>query len=41
VWEVRVMKGERLAANFVCTQLVLGGALPDPHPPRDPGGARG
>lgn len=23
VWEVRVYKGERLAANFVCTQLVL------------------
>lgn len=25
VWEVRVEKGGRLAANFVCTQLVLGG----------------
>ena len=25
VWEVRVRKGERLAANFVCTQIVLGG----------------
>ena len=24
VWEVRVHIGERLAANFVCTQLVLG-----------------
>ena len=23
VWEVRVLKGERLAANFVCTQMVL------------------
>lgn len=23
VWEVRVSKAERLAANFVCTQLVL------------------
>lgn len=23
VWEVRVSKGERLAANFVCTQFVL------------------
>ncbi|HLY47989.1 MAG TPA: PaaI family thioesterase [Solirubrobacteraceae bacterium] len=23
VWEVRVMNGERLAANFVCTQMVL------------------
>ena len=23
VWEVRVYKGERLAANFVCTQIVL------------------
>jgi 1,4-dihydroxy-2-naphthoyl-CoA hydrolase len=25
VWEVRVSKGGRLAANFVCTQMVLGG----------------
>jgi uncharacterized protein (TIGR00369 family) len=24
-WEVRVRNGERLAANFVCTQMVLGG----------------
>lgn len=24
VWEVRVSKGDRLAANFVCTQMVLG-----------------
>ena len=23
VWQVRVLRGERLAANFVCTQLVL------------------
>lgn len=23
VWEVRIHKGERLAANFVCTQMVL------------------
>ncbi|MGI8556872.1 MAG: PaaI family thioesterase [Solirubrobacteraceae bacterium] len=23
VWEVRVRRGERLAANFVCTQLIL------------------
>ena len=23
VWEVRVHRGERLAANFVCTQMVL------------------
>jgi len=23
VWEVRVMNGERLAAFFVCTQMVL------------------
>ncbi len=23
VWEVRVTKGERLAANFTCTQMVL------------------
>ena len=25
VWEVRVRNGERLAANFVCTQIVLAG----------------
>jgi uncharacterized protein (TIGR00369 family) len=24
VWEVRVHRGDRLAANFVCTQMVLG-----------------
>ena len=24
VWEVRVEKAERLAANFICTQMVLG-----------------
>lgn len=24
VWEVRVWKGDRLAATFVCTQMVLG-----------------
>jgi hypothetical protein len=23
VWEVRVSKADRLAANFICTQLVL------------------
>jgi uncharacterized protein (TIGR00369 family) len=23
VWEVRVMRGDRLAANFICTQMVL------------------
>ena len=23
VWQVRVLRGERLAANFVCTQIVL------------------
>jgi acyl-coenzyme A thioesterase PaaI-like protein len=23
VWEVRIRNGERLAANFVCTQMVL------------------
>jgi uncharacterized protein (TIGR00369 family) len=23
VWEVRIHKGDRLAANFVCTQMVL------------------
>ena len=26
VWEVRVTKGSRLAANFVCTQIVVPGA---------------
>lgn len=26
VWEVRVEKGDRLAASFVCTQMVLGAA---------------
>jgi uncharacterized protein (TIGR00369 family) len=25
VWEVRVTKAGRLAANFLCTQMVLGG----------------
>lgn len=25
VWEVRVRKGDRLAANFVCTQIMLAG----------------
>ena len=25
VWEVRVHNGDRLAANFLCTQMVLGG----------------
>ncbi len=25
VWEVRVMKEDRLAANFICTQMVLPG----------------
>ena len=29
VWEVRVYKGDRLAANFVCTQMVLEGQLPN------------
>jgi acyl-coenzyme A thioesterase PaaI-like protein len=24
VWEVRVTKADRLAANFICTQMVLG-----------------
>jgi 1,4-dihydroxy-2-naphthoyl-CoA hydrolase len=23
VWEVRIIKGDRLAANFICTQMVL------------------
>jgi uncharacterized protein (TIGR00369 family) len=26
VWEVRVSKADRLAANFICTQMVLPGA---------------
>jgi uncharacterized protein (TIGR00369 family) len=26
VWEVRMHRGERLAANFVCTQMVLSGS---------------
>lgn len=29
VWEVRVHKGERLAANFVCTQMIVEGKLPN------------
>lgn len=29
VWEVRVHRGERLAANFVCTQMILEGPLPN------------
>ncbi|MFL5822229.1 MAG: PaaI family thioesterase [Solirubrobacteraceae bacterium] len=37
VWEVRVRKADRLAANFVCTQMVLEGQLPG----RDPGAAPG
>src|SRR5437764_11297557 len=37
VWEVRVRKADRLAANFVCTQMVLEGQLPG----RDPGTAPG
>jgi 1,4-dihydroxy-2-naphthoyl-CoA hydrolase len=32
VWEVRVLKGDRLAANFICTQLVLPGAADRPRP---------
>jgi uncharacterized protein (TIGR00369 family) len=31
VWEVRVTKGGRLAANFICTQVVLPGQ--DEHAP--------
>src|SRR5947209_2432852 len=27
VWEVRVQKDDRLAANFVCTQMILGPKL--------------
>jgi len=30
VWEVRVSRGGRLAANFICTQMVLPGAAPTP-----------
>ena len=37
VWEVRVHKADRLAANFVCTQMVLEGRLPG----RDPGATPG
>lgn len=29
VWEVRVHRGDRLAANFVCTQMILEGQLPN------------
>lgn len=37
VWEVRVTKGERLAANFLCTQMVLAGRLPGADPGAAPG----
>ena len=38
VWEVRVHRGDRLAANFVCTQMVLEGErLPGPDPGAIPG----
>ena len=37
VWEVRISKAGRLAANFVCTNMVLEGRLPG----RDPGAAPG
>jgi 1,4-dihydroxy-2-naphthoyl-CoA hydrolase len=30
VWEVRVMKEDRLAANFICTQMVLPGRQETP-----------
>lgn len=30
VWEVRVMKEDRLAANFICTQMVLPGRRETP-----------
>jgi len=30
VWEVRVMKADRLAANFICTQMVLPGSYEAP-----------
>jgi 1,4-dihydroxy-2-naphthoyl-CoA hydrolase len=29
VWEVRVHRGDRLAANFVCTEMILEGQLPN------------
>jgi 1,4-dihydroxy-2-naphthoyl-CoA hydrolase len=32
VWEVRVDNGDRLAANFVCTQMMLEGPLGGPDP---------
>jgi 1,4-dihydroxy-2-naphthoyl-CoA hydrolase len=32
VWEVRVEKAGRLAANFICTQMVLPGAAERPRP---------
>jgi 1,4-dihydroxy-2-naphthoyl-CoA hydrolase len=38
VWEVRVHKGDRLAANFICTQMVLEGRrLPGGDPGATPG----
>lgn len=30
VWEVRVLKADRLAANFICTQMVLPGQRETP-----------
>jgi uncharacterized protein (TIGR00369 family) len=41
VWEVRVSAGERLAALFVCTQVLMerpGGPRDAPHPARPEGG---
>lgn len=32
VWEVRVHKEDRLAANFICTQMVLPGTAERPRP---------
>ncbi len=32
VWEVRVEKAGRLAANFICTQMVLPGTAERPRP---------
>jgi 1,4-dihydroxy-2-naphthoyl-CoA hydrolase len=32
VWEVRVHKADRLAANFICTQMVLPGTAEQPRP---------
>jgi uncharacterized protein (TIGR00369 family) len=38
VWEVRVTKADRLAANFICTQMVLPAAGSSPRPGLEPRG---